>query len=195
MNTETPEVMTLKFVLLGESNVGKTSILLRFINDTFTSDVKTTVGATFLTKTMYVKKQTVELCIWDTAGQEVYRSLTPMYYRNANAAFLVYDITNRLTFDKIESWCDAVRQVNNDILLVLCGNKADEDEIRQISTHDGKELAQKLGIIYIEVSALTGMGVNNIFNNVILEALEIQKGKYKSSPPKAILQENNQSCC
>ena len=151
-------------VLLGEQAVGKTSLTLRFTNDTFIPDQPATIGAAFMSKTMQLDDETIKLEIWDTAGQERYRSLTPMYYRGARAALVVYDITNFKSFEQAKSWIEELhRQAKPDIVIALAGNKSDSASNRSVTYDQALIYAEKNNLIFLETSAKTGHNVNEIF--------------------------------
>ncbi|TEB38703.1 ras-domain-containing protein [Coprinellus micaceus] len=146
-----------KLVLLGESAVGKSSLVLRFVKDQFDDYRESTIGAAFLTQTVTLDDQsTVKFEIWDTAGQERYKSLAPMYYRNANCAVVVYDITQSASLEKARTWIrELQRQADPSIVIALCGNKTDLEARRQVSQEGGEE-----------TSAKTGEGVQDIFTAI-----------------------------
>ncbi|KAG0686932.1 Rab GTPase ypt6 [Pichia californica] len=128
---------------------------------------KTTIGIDFLSKTMYLDDQTIRLQLWDTAGQERFRSLIPSYIRDSMVAMIVYDITNKDSFDDIPRWCDYVRtERGDDVIMVLVGNKSDLPG-RVISTEDGDKLAKELKFnLFMETSSKNGFGVNSLFKKV-----------------------------
>ncbi|CAE6418085.1 unnamed protein product [Rhizoctonia solani] len=120
-----------KIVLLGDQSVGKTSLITRFMYDTFDNTYQATIGIDFLSKTMYLDDRTVRLQLWDTAGQERFRSLIPSYIRDSSVAIVVYDITNRASFMSTSKWIDDVRsERGSDVIIVLVGNKADLSDKR-----------------------------------------------------------------
>ncbi len=128
------QIFQFKLVLLGESSVGKSSLVLRFVKGQFLDFQDSTIGAAFLTQTVCLNETTVKFEIWDTAGQERYHSLAPMYYRGAQAAIVVYDITNQDSFVRAKNWVKELqRQGNPDIVIALAGNKVDLEEERKIS--------------------------------------------------------------
>lgn len=123
-----------KLVLLGESSVGKSSLVLRFVKGQFHEFQESTIGAAFLTQTVQIDDTTVKFEIWDTAGQERYHSLAPMYYRGAQAAIVVYDLSNKETFQKAQTWVKELqRQASPSIVIALAGNKLDLAQKRQVS--------------------------------------------------------------
>ncbi|OJA20672.1 GTPase [Rhizopogon vesiculosus] len=153
-----------KLVLLGESAVGKSSLVLRFVKDQFDDYRESTIGAAFLTQTVTLEDQTT---VKDTAGQERYKSLAPMYYRNANCAVVVYDITQATSLDKAKTWIrELQRQADPSIVIALCGNKLDLSARRQVTEEEASKYADEQGLLWSETSAKTGEGVNAIFNAI-----------------------------
>ncbi|ORX49088.1 hypothetical protein DM01DRAFT_1262359, partial [Hesseltinella vesiculosa] len=160
-----------KLVLLGESAVGKSSLVLRFVNREFAENREPTIGAAFLTQKCHLNDRTIKFEIWDTAGQERFHSLAPMYYRCAQAAVVVYDITKSATLDKAKSWVKELqRQANQDIVIALVGNKQDlvlEDESeRQVATEDAKAYAEEADLLFFETSAKSGENVDQVFAGI-----------------------------
>ncbi|KAI9783583.1 MAG: GTP-binding protein of the rab/ypt [Peltula sp. TS41687] len=180
-----------KLVLLGESAVGKSSLVLRFVKvgtsivfyqkksnstcllqDQFDDYRESTIGAAFLTQTIALDDHTtVKFEIWDTAGQERYKSLAPMYYRNANCAVVVYDITHATSLDKAKSWVKELqRQANENIIIALAGNKLDlvteYPEKRVIPTADAQAYAKEAGLLFFETSAKTAENVRELFTAI-----------------------------
>eukprot|EP00116_Pleurobrachia_bachei_P010217 sb/3470479/ len=162
-NLTAPMHLTTLF-LSGESAVGKSSLVLRFVKGQFHEYQETTIGAAFLTQTVTVDGVTVKFEIWDTAGQERYHSLAPMYYRGAQSAIIVYDITNRDTFERAKSWVKELdRQARKDIVIALAGNKSDLSSKRMVEYEEGKAYAAEHNLIFMETSAKTGDNVSNVF--------------------------------
>jgi len=158
-----------KLVFLGDSTVGKTSLITRFIYDQFDSNYKVTIGIDFVSKTMYLEDRTVRLQLWDTAGQERFRSLIPSYIRDSSVAIVVYDITSRESFANSERWIDDVRnERGKQVLMVLVGNKSDLHSDRQVSTEEGERKAEEHGIMFLETSAKAGFNVNALFRKIAL---------------------------
>jgi len=161
-----------KLVLLGESAVGKSSLVLRFVKDQFDDYRESTIGAAFLTQTITLDENTtVKFEIWDTAGQERYKSLAPMYYRNANCAVVVYDITQSSSLDKAKSWVKELqRQANENIIIALAGNKADlvaeNPDKRAIPIADAEAYAKEAGLLFFETSAKTADNVRDLFTAI-----------------------------
>ncbi|XP_026403231.1 ras-related protein RABF1-like [Papaver somniferum] len=157
-----------KLVLLGDSGVGKSCIVLRFVRGQFDTTSKVTVGASFLSQTMVLQDATaVKFEIWDTAGQERYAALAPLYYRGAAVAVIVYDITNPESFSKARFWVKELQKHGNpNIIMVLVGNKADLHEYREVSIQDAIDYAEKNGMFFIETSAKTSDNIHELFEEI-----------------------------
>ncbi|GAA6047682.1 hypothetical protein JCM3770_001625 [Rhodotorula araucariae] len=156
-----------KLVFLGEQSVGKTSLITRFMYDTFDNTYQATIGIDFLSKTMYLEDRTVRLQLWDTAGQERFRSLIPSYIRDSSVAVVVYDITNRASFLNTSKWVDDVRsERGNDVIIVLVGNKTDLNDKRQVTTDEAEQKSKELNVMFIETSAKAGHNVKTLFRKI-----------------------------
>ena len=142
----------LKYVIIGDSGVGKSNILLKYINNTFSEEFKATVGVEFGAKNLQVNGRVYRIQIWDTAGQENFRSIARAYYKNSVCACIVYDITNRNSFNSIQSWIDdCVKQSPKSILFILIGNKNDLNESREVQYEEGVEFAKKRNMIFVVI--------------------------------------------
>lgn len=162
--TQSSRIYQFKLVLLGESAVGKSSLVLRFVKGQFHEYQESTIGAAFLTQTVCLDDATVKFEIWDTAGQERYHSLAPMYYRGAQVAIVVYDITTPESFNRAKTWVKELqRQASPNIVIALAGNKVDLEDKRMVEETDAKTYAQENGLLYIETSAKTATNVNELF--------------------------------
>jgi len=169
----------IKLVLLGDSGVGKTCIVQRFASDEFSEDPASTIGVSFIVKAAplarpFGSKTQVGLEMWDTAGQETYRSLLPLYYRGASIVVLVYDITNEDSLEQTKWWLTQVRkECGPDVTIALVGNKLDlAAEHRKVSTADVKAFADDNGFLHYEVSAKDNINIDAVFTGVATTALE-----------------------
>ncbi|KAK4674849.1 GTPase Ryh1 [Podospora pseudopauciseta] len=174
-----------KLVFLGEQSVGKTSLITRFMYDSFDNMYQATIGIDFLSKTMYLEDRTVRLQLWDTAGQERFRSLIPSYIRDSSVAVVVYDISNAKSFQNTRKWIDDVRaERGNDVIIVLVGNKTDLNDKREVTTAQGEEEARKNNLMFVETSAKAGHNVKNLFKK-IAQALPGMEGADGSAAASA----------
>mmetsp|Transcript_87207 Transcript_87207/g.145460 ORF Transcript_87207/g.145460 Transcript_87207/m.145460 type:complete len:238 (-) Transcript_87207:550-1263(-) len=156
-----------KLVFLGDHSVGKTSIITRFMYDTFDKQYQATIGIDFLSQTMYLEDRVVRLQLWDTAGQERYRSLIPSYIRDSSVAIIVYDVTNHESFRNTNRWLEDVRaERGQDALIMLVGNKTDLADRRQVTLEEGEAKAKEQNVMFIETSAKVGLNVKALFRKV-----------------------------
>ncbi|XP_066909006.1 ras-related protein Rab-37 [Halyomorpha halys] len=161
-----------KVMLLGDSGVGKTCILVRFRDNLFLSgNFISTVGIDFRNKVVCVDDSKVKLQIWDTAGQERFRSVTHAYYRDAHALLLLYDVTNKISFDNIRAWLVEIREyAQDDVVIMLLGNKSDcQSSERMVRREDGERLAREYSVAFMETSAKTGQNVELAFMAIARE--------------------------
>lgn len=170
----------IKFIIIGSANVGKSNILYKFINNKFKSEYAITLGLEYCNKNIKIKNKNYKAQIWDTAGQENFQSITRAYYANCACAIMVYDITNKNSFNNISFWKEECETYSpKDILLVLVGNKSDLKEKREVSIEEGKELANKYGMLFYETSAKDGTNVESVFyESINIIAEKIEKGYY-----------------
>ena len=163
-----------KVVIVGESGVGKTCILDQYINKNFIKGKPPTLAAQFCRKNFnFPDGKSITLDIWDTAGQEKYRSLNRIYYKNAKAAIIVYDITDTKSFNEAKNyWCDQIIQnCDNDVVIAIAANKCDLYEERKILDEDGEELAKSIGAFFSSTSAKNDSGINNLFEIICQKLL------------------------
>eukprot|EP00698_Gefionella_okellyi_P018673 TRINITY_DN562_c0_g1_i1.p1 TRINITY_DN562_c0_g1~~TRINITY_DN562_c0_g1_i1.p1 ORF type:complete len:226 (+),score=15.51 TRINITY_DN562_c0_g1_i1:61-678(+) len=167
-----PEALV-KLLLLGDSGVGKSSMLLRFADDEFDETYINTIGIDFKTRTVDVQDKRIKLQIWDTAGQERFQSLQALYYRGAQGIVLVYDLTKAKTFQNIRQWMGAVeKHATSGVVRMLVGNKADLDALREVTREEGQRLANEYHMTFVECSAKAGSGVNDAFLSVASQILQ-----------------------
>nr|XP_010948184.1 ras-related protein Rab-26 [Camelus bactrianus] len=158
-------------MLVGDSGVGKTCLLVRFKDGAFLAGTFiSTVGIDFRNKVLNVDGTKVKLQIWDTAGQERFRSVTHAYYRDAHALLLLYDVTNKASFDSIQAWLAEIQEyAQHDVVLMLLGNKVDSAQERVVKREDGEKLAKEYGLPFMETSAKTGLNVDLAFTAIAKE--------------------------
>jgi len=185
-------VPSYKLVLLGESAVGKSSIVLRFVRNDFDDYRESTIGAAFLSQTTTLENgQQIKFEIWDTAGQERYKSLAPMYYRSARVAVVVYDITSDASLEKAKAWIKELqRQADPNIIICLAGNKADLTDRREVSTEAAQNYASEENALFYETSAKSGEGVTEMFN-AIAEKLAASSDPPPSKPAGIALEQKS----
>ena len=170
----------LKYIIIGDAAVGKSNLLLRYVHGQFKPEYQLTIGVEFGAKNINIASKVFRIQIWDTAGQENFRSITRAYYKNSVCALVVYDISSRDSFNNVTSWIeDCKNQSPKTIFMVLVGNKCDLEDKRQVSYEEGKELADKNELLFFESSAKDGINVDEIFENSAKEiAKKIEQGYY-----------------
>ena len=170
-----------KIILIGDSSVGKTNILSRFIRNEFDENSKSTIGVEFGTKNFNLNDKIIKAQIWDTAGQERYRSITSVYYKGAQGCLLVYDITKKPSFENIDKWISDLKNSGDENLsIILIGNKCDLENERKVTKEEAKEKAQFYKLAFIETSALNGTNIEKAFE-LLLNDIYI---KYSQIPKK-----------
>jgi len=169
-----------KYIIIGDTGVGKSCLLLQFTDKRFQPVHDLTIGVEFGARMVTIDNKQVKLQIWDTAGQESFRSITRSYYRGAAGALLVYDITRRETFSHLTRWLEEARQnANQNMVIMLIGNKSDLDHRRQVTKEEGEKFAKQHGLIFLETSAKTAANVEEAFINTAQKIYEnIQQGIY-----------------
>ena len=169
-----------KLLLIGDSGVGKSCLLLRFADDTYTESYISTIGVDFKIRSIELEGKTVKLQIWDTAGQERFRTITSSYYRGAHGIIIVYDVTDKESFQNIQHWLQEIdKYANEGVMKLLVGNKSDLQSKKVVSYDEAKELADSLGIGFIETSAKNAHNVEQAFTKMALE----MKTKVKTTVP------------
>ena len=165
--------MMFKVVLVGDSFVGKTNIMSKYLKNEFHEDSKATVGVEFGSKQFNIEGHTIKAQIWDTAGQERYKAITSAYYKGAKGAFIVYDITRKQSFESVERWVTDVTSVaDKKISIVLIGNKSDLEDQRQVTKEQGEDKANKLQVAFLETSAFSGENLEKAFQMMIKEVYQ-----------------------
>ena len=180
-------------VMLGETGVGKTSIVQRFVAEKYNDNNNPTIGASFISKSYIIPNTNLSMKfqIWDTAGQEKYKSLASMYYRDAHAAIIVYDITNKSSYDAIKNWVSELKSSSNkDIFIVIVGNKADLVHKEEIDVVTSKEYSDSISALFKQTSAKENMGIEDLF---IFLGTKLSNMNVKIQKPSDAIQLNNDS--
>ena len=183
MNNESNFDNTIKLLLIGDSSVGKTNFIFRFVDNRFQTVHLTTIGFDFKSKivTLPNSKKTLKLQIWDTAGQERYMSLNQNLFLKVHGVILMYDISNRESFDHLTKWLDLIKDAINDIPIVLVGNKIDKEEERLVSYNEGEQLAKELNISFFESSGKENKNVKEPFYSLCEEIINKMKNERTST--------------
>ena len=190
--TPTEEILKYKLIFLGDQSVGKSCILNRFMNDAFNEEYQATIGLDFQSKDVLIEGQKIHLLLYDTAGQEKFRSLIPMYTRDANIILFVYDISCRDSFLHLTDWIKESSNAKVDkIIFALAGNKNDLEDKREISYEEGKKFAEEHNYIFQEISAKTSDGFSELFNKKLFDKIKT-KFNPAGEKPKAEIKNDEQ---
>lgn len=168
------EKYVIKILTLGDATVGKSSIVLRYSDNKFNDTILSTIGVDSKRKIIKVNGEKIKVSIWDTAGQEKFQNIVKQYYNGANGVLLIYDITSKKSFDKIQFWYDDLSKNSNieELFICLVGNKLDLKKTRVITIEEAKEYAKKLDVPYFEVSAKSGEGIKELFDDIIKKIMD-----------------------
>ena len=163
-----------KILLLGDSSVGKTCFLMRYTDNTFQEIHMSTIGLDYKLKNVQLDDgKIVKIQIWDTAGQDRFRSITKNYYKGAHGIILIYDITNKKSFENVRNWINQIKEeVSEKVSIILVGNKIDDEEHRVVLTEDGEKIAKELGLMFFECSAKSGVNIDSTFNELVKKTVE-----------------------
>lgn len=177
VNSGEKEDYKLKVVVVGDSGVGKTNLIKRFVTNSFSANSKATVGVEFISKSYRINEQVFKIEIWDTAGQERYKSITAAYYKGAKGALIVYDTTSKVSFENIDKWMSEIKEKSSkDMKLMIIGNKIDLKDERQVQSNEASEKAELLEAPIMETSALDATNVKEAFYDLLKEMYkEIRK--------------------
>ena len=195
-----------KVLLLGNSNVGKSSLFLRFVDDIWNDTFVPTIGVDFKIKTFDIDEKRIKMQMWDTAGQERFKNIIASYYRGAHGILLIYDVTDKDSFKNLSNWLIEIeKNSSKNVLKVLIGNKTDLEDKRVISYNQGKEFADSYGLKYIETSAKKNLNVNEAFSTLgreLMQATEDKKiikqrqnKKISVAKMEDLNQEKRRGCC
>ena len=183
--------ITIKLLLIGNAYVGKTLIVQKFIDNSFSKSTVSTIGVDLQSKIIDINGKKVKYLIWDTAGEDRMKTMTYSYYRGCHVILVVYDVTERKSFQNVTTWVECIDKfAKSNVLRILVGNKTDLEDKRVITTEEGKKLAEENGLKYYEISALKITGLHEMFEDIAKEYVEIYEQKqYKNFQLKK-LQEN-----
>ena len=195
-----------KILTLGDTTVGKTSIILRFTKDKYSQNRLATIGVDFKSQIMQVDNSRVKVLIWDTAGQERFKNIASQYYNGGDGAILVFDITNKSTFDRISYWLNELNQKKNlnEMALVLVGNKIDLKENREVTFEEAELFAKQNNIKYFETSAEENIGIDEVMNYIVGECVNIIKKRNEEAFRESVQESHmtlnnfgkkNKKCC
>ena len=185
-----------KVLLLGDSTVGKTCVLLKYTDKIFQETHMMTIGLDYRLKTMTLQSgKEVKLQIWDTAGQDRFRSITKNYYKGSHGIILIYDVTSLKTFENVKSWVSQIHEeISDKVVIYLVGNKIDMDDERKVQTEEGQKLAEELGVPFVETSAKSGVNIDNIFSD-ITERIDKEFGNIQKVRKNISYQAPGRKCC
>ena len=163
-----------KILLLGDSSVGKTCFLMRYADNTFQEIHMSTIGLDYKLKNVQLDDgKIVKIQIWDTAGQDRFRSITKNYYKGAHGIILIYDVTSRKTYENIKNWVAQIKEeVSEKVTIILVGNKIDDEKNRKVTTEEGQNMAKECGLDFFETSAKSGINIDSTFNELVKKTVE-----------------------
>ena len=186
-----------KILLLGDSSVGKTCFLMRYTDNTFQDIHMSTIGLDYKLKNVQLENgKMVKIQVWDTAGQDRFRSITKNYYKGAHGIILIYDVTEQKSFDNVKNWMAQIKEeVSERVSIVLVGNKIDDEDNRKISTEQGESMAKDYEIMFFECSAKTGQNIDEIFNNLVKKVVENFSKSSDSGQKLKKKKKKGKGCC
>ena len=189
--------ITIKLLLIGNAYVGKTLIVQKFIDNTFSKSTVSTIGVDLQSKVIDINGKKVKYLIWDTAGEDRMKTMTYSYYRGCHVILVVFDVTERKSFQNVTTWVECIDKfAKSNVLRILVGNKTDLEDKRVVSTEEGKELAAQNGLKYYEISALKITGLHEMFEDIAKEYVEIYEQKaYKNFQLKKIEDSKKKKWC
>eukprot|EP01091_Cochliopodium_minus_P001956 TRINITY_DN118_c1_g1_i1.p1 TRINITY_DN118_c1_g1~~TRINITY_DN118_c1_g1_i1.p1 ORF type:complete len:195 (-),score=40.82 TRINITY_DN118_c1_g1_i1:63-647(-) len=182
-----------KFLLIGDPNVGKSCILVQYVDGKFQEGTQNTIGQDSKEKSINVNGKETNLVIWDTAGQERFRTLTSSFYRGAHGIIIVFDITNHATFQNVDRWKQEIIRYTSDVPRIIIGNKSDKESERKVTKEEAEKYCSENGIPYMECSAKTGSNIEEMFEKLAKEVVKIMEPTEPQHFP--IQSEDKKSCC
>jgi len=197
---EAKKHMQVKLLLLGDMAVGKTSLMMRLTDDEFNLNIIGTAGIDLKKKTLNIEGEDVKVLIYDTAGHERFRLIAKSQYKGSNGIVLIYDITDRKTFDNVSKWMEDIKEnIDNKVEVMLVGNKIDKTNERLVKSEEGQALGEKFGVTFFETSAKTGEGVNsaflNIVKNIYHKIKDVPKVEVLNTQPMNTNKKKKSKCC
>ena len=186
-----------KILLLGDSSVGKTCFLMRYTDNTFQDIHMSTIGLDYKLKNVQLENgKMVKIQVWDTAGQDRFRSITKNYYKGAHGIILIYDITENKSFENVKNWMNQIKEeVPDKVTIVLVGNKKDDEEHRKVTTEQGESMAKEFGVMFFECSAKTGENIDGIFNDLVKKVVENFSKSVESGQKLKNKKRKGKGCC
>ena len=174
MSDKKQKELLYKILLLGDSSVGKTCFLMRYADNTFQEIHMSTIGLDYKLKNVQLDDgKIVKIQIWDTAGQDRFRSITKNYYKGAHGIILIYDVTSRKTYENIKNWVAQIKEeVSEKVTIILVGNKIDDEKNRKVTTEEGEKMAKECELDFFETSAKSGVNIDSTFNELVKKTVE-----------------------
>ena len=186
-----------KILLLGDSSVGKTCFLMRYTDNTFQEIHMSTIGLDYKLKNVQLDDgKMVKIQIWDTAGQDRFRSITKNYYKGAHGIILIYDVTSRKTFDNVKNWVAQIKEeVTDKVSIILVGNKIDDVDGRKVQTEEGQKMAKECGLSFFETSAKSGQNIDSTFNELVKKTVEAYSKVDEKGTKLSSKKSKKKGCC
>ena len=199
MSEKKQKELLYKILLLGDSSVGKTCFLMRYADNTFQEIHMSTIGLDYKLKNVQLDDgKIVKIQIWDTAGQDRFRSITKNYYKGAHGIILIYDVTSRKTFDSVKNWISQIKEeVSDKVNIILVGNKIDDVQNRKVTFDEGEKMASSFGLPFFETSAKSGVNIDTTFNELVKKTVETYSKSEGGKGNKLINKKpgNKKGCC
>ena len=198
MSEKKQKELLYKILLLGDSSVGKTCFLMRYADNTFQEIHMSTIGLDYKLKNVQLDDgKIVKIQIWDTAGQDRFRSITKNYYKGAHGIILIYDVTSRKTFENVQHWITQIKEeVSDKVNIILVGNKIDDEKNRKVTTEEGQKMAASYELEFFETSAKSDINIDTTFNELVKKTVEIySKAEGKGEKLNSEKSKGKKGCC